>query len=161
MPAKLLAENAGFICSQIHDPNKTRALDNCCPPCETIALDQTLQMTFRGAMQQSEPDYRATMQILEMLGVLRGRGSRSMRVNDLAERLGVNRRTVIRYVKALEAKMDNNSGKPIVKRELRDNEACTHGTQTPRRKRNISICGHLRCITPFGNHPFAVKRRRG
>jgi AcrR family transcriptional regulator len=74
-------------------------------------------------MQQSEPDYRATMQILDMLGVLRGRGSRSMRVNDLAERLGVNRRTVIRYVKALEAKMDNDSGEPIVKRELRDNEA--------------------------------------
>jgi predicted DNA-binding transcriptional regulator YafY len=53
-----------------------------------------------------------------------------MRINDLATRLGVNRRTVVRYVKALAATVDNDTGEPIIKRELRNSEAWAVLTET-------------------------------
>ena len=67
----------------------------------------------------AEPDYPVVMQVFDMLRTLQRCGRRGMAVNELAQRLGVHRRTVVRYLKALNASVDDASGAPIVHREVR------------------------------------------
>ncbi len=74
-------------------------------------------------MTRADPDYPSTMQILEMLRILGGRGSRSMKIKEIARRLDVHVRTVKRYITALNKTQDNDQGEPLVRRELRDGEA--------------------------------------
>ena len=71
----------------------------------------------------SDPGYRTILQMFDMLRLLQRRGRRGMPVNDVARELGVNRRTVVRYLNALSASIDNELGEPIVHRELRDGTA--------------------------------------
>lgn len=71
----------------------------------------------------SEPGYSTAMHMFGMLRMLQARGGRGMPVNDLAEDLGVHRRTVVRYLKALSASVDDDRGEPIVRREHRDGVA--------------------------------------
>ena len=58
--------------------------------------------------------------MLDMLRMLQRRGPRGMPVNTVADELGVHRRTVLRYLKALGQSVDNEAGQPIVRRERRD-----------------------------------------
>ena len=71
----------------------------------------------------SEPNYPAAMQMFTLLRLLERRSTRAMTVNDLAAELAVHRRTVVRYVKVLAACIDNEDGRPILRRELRHGEA--------------------------------------
>ncbi|MBT3221263.1 MAG: transcriptional regulator [Proteobacteria bacterium] len=60
------------------------------------------------------------LRLLEMLERARGR---ALRINSLAEKFGVHRRTVIRWVDALEAAADEHCDLPLVRRERRQGEA--------------------------------------
>jgi len=51
-----------------------------------------------------------------MLQWLEASSNRQLRINAIAERMEVHRRTVIRYVDALNASVDNDLGEPIVER---------------------------------------------
>ncbi len=75
------------------------------------------------ATNESEPTYPAAMQMFTLLRLLERRSTRALSFNDLAERLQVNRRTIVRYVKVLAACVDTDDGRPVLRRELRDGEA--------------------------------------
>jgi len=71
----------------------------------------------------SEPQYPVAMHMFDLLRILERHGGRGQAVNVIAEELGVHRRTIIRYLKALNASVDNDRGEPIVRRESRDGVA--------------------------------------
>ncbi|MBT3221883.1 MAG: WYL domain-containing transcriptional regulator [Proteobacteria bacterium] len=69
------------------------------------------------------PDYQATINMLRLLDMLeRARGG-ALRINSLAEEFGVHRRTVIRWVDALQAAAEEHPDLPTVRRERRQGEA--------------------------------------
>lgn len=67
--------------------------------------------------------YRTVIQILDLLRLLERTPGRAMPINDVAERMGVHRRTVKRWVDALNLQVDNQDGEPVVLRELREGVA--------------------------------------
>lgn len=74
-------------------------------------------------MSSSQPSYSDGIQMVQMLLLLENTVNREMRINHIAERLEVHRRTVVRYVDALSASLDNAFGEPIVERFHRGREA--------------------------------------
>ena len=67
-------------------------------------------------MPGTKPTYSDGIQMVQMLQWLEFSSSRQIRINAIAERMEVHRRTVIRYVDALNAAVDNDHGEPIVER---------------------------------------------
>jgi len=67
-------------------------------------------------MSSVRPNYTDGIQMVQMLLLLEGTANREMRINDLADKLEVHRRTVIRYVDALSRSVDNAFGEPVVER---------------------------------------------
>ncbi len=63
--------------------------------------------------------HSTTLQILELLRRLESSRERAMPINRVAEEFEVNRRTVIRWVEALEAGYLDEDGRPLVVRERR------------------------------------------
>ena len=69
------------------------------------------------------PDYRTTANMLAMVRRLEQTHAGALPVNTLAEELDVNRRTIVRWLIALEREWLNDDGTPIVKREHRSGDA--------------------------------------
>ncbi len=67
-------------------------------------------------MPGTKPTYSDGIQMVQMLQWLEASSNRQLRINAIAERMEVHRRTVIRYVDALNASVDNDLGEPIVER---------------------------------------------
>jgi len=65
-------------------------------------------------------DYAPAAHLLRVLRLLEAEPGHTLLINELAERLGVHRRTIIRYVQALAA-VDDGAGRPLVER-LRDRD---------------------------------------
>lgn len=68
-------------------------------------------------------DYDTTTRILNLVRRLEDTYSGALPVNQLAEELGVHRRTIIRWVGALETAWVDDRGEPIVRREHREGVA--------------------------------------
>ncbi len=69
------------------------------------------------------PDYRTTTQMLRMVRLLQETYSGARPVNQLADELGVDRRTVVRWLMVLEEEWVDEQGAPIVRREHRSGRA--------------------------------------
>lgn len=67
-------------------------------------------------MSSQGPSYSDAIQMIQMLQMLEDSANRSLRIDTIAERLEVHRRTIFRYVEALNAAVDNEFGEPIVAR---------------------------------------------
>jgi len=67
-------------------------------------------------MPGTSPTYSDGIQMIQMLQWLEDSANRQLRLDAIAERMEVHRRTVIRYVDALNAAVDNEYGEPIVER---------------------------------------------
>jgi len=67
-------------------------------------------------MAGTRPTYSDAIQVVQMLQWLEDSANRQLRIDAIAERMEVHRRTVIRYVDALHAAVDNEYGEPIVER---------------------------------------------
>jgi len=63
------------------------------------------------------PDYRTTTQMLRMVRRLQQTYTGARPINQLADELGVDRRTVVRWVTVLESEWLDEAGAPIVRRE--------------------------------------------
>lgn len=74
-------------------------------------------------MSSAKPSYSDGIQMVQMLLLLESTVNREMRINYIARRLEIHRRTVIRYVEALSLSVDNEFGEPIVRRFHRGREA--------------------------------------
>lgn len=74
-------------------------------------------------MSDRRPTYEATAQVIRMLQLLERSHGRALPLNRVARELGVHRRTVVRWVKALEATVDNELGEPLLRRSHRAGEA--------------------------------------
>lgn len=82
-------------------------------------------------MPHRKPSYSDAIQIVLMLRMLAGRSSRSMRVNEIAERLEVSRKTVLRYADAIAGAICSDDGEALVSRELRNGEAWLQMAREP------------------------------
>jgi len=69
------------------------------------------------------PDYRTTTNMLMMVRRLEQTHAGALPVNQIADELGVHRRTVVRWLKALEAEWVDDDGNPILRRDHRAGEA--------------------------------------
>ena len=65
-------------------------------------------------------DYAPAAHLLRVLRLLEAEPGHTLLINELAERIGVHRRTIIRYVEALRA-IDDGAGRPLVER-IRDRD---------------------------------------
>ncbi|GEM_PF-1855058 len=74
-------------------------------------------------MSDRKPSYEATVQVMRMVQLLERSHGRALPLNKLASTLGVHRRTVARWAKALEEGVDDERGGPLVRRERRGGEA--------------------------------------
>jgi predicted DNA-binding transcriptional regulator YafY len=67
-------------------------------------------------MPSAQPTYSDGIQMIQMLQMLEASANRELRIDAVADRLEVHRRTVIRYVDALHGSVDDQQGRPIVER---------------------------------------------
>jgi len=68
------------------------------------------------SMPSAQPTYSDGIQMVQMLQMLEASANRELRIDAVADRLEVHRRTVIRYVDALHGSVDDQQGRPIVER---------------------------------------------
>jgi predicted DNA-binding transcriptional regulator YafY len=71
-------------------------------------------------LQGRPKDYAPAAHLLRVLRLLEAEPGHTLLINELADRLGVHRRTIIRYVDALTS-VDDGAGRPVVER-LRDRD---------------------------------------
>ena len=70
-------------------------------------------------MDRYDTTYNTAIKVVEMLRLLENRYTGSMPVDELADRLEVHRRTIIRYIDAIGGAITNEDGSPLVIREKR------------------------------------------
>jgi hypothetical protein len=74
-------------------------------------------------MPPRQPTYDDAIRVVHMLRMLERRSSKAMAISDIAEELGLTRRSVDRYVKALAAAITTEDGEPLLRKEIRNGRA--------------------------------------